>query len=250
MGSGYQPLTDDRSIRILTLHPNPDFAAPLECGLCEVSLDPALAPPFHALSYVWGTPAGEEPILCNGDVLPVTKNCAEALRYLRQAKEPVDLWVDALCINQQSVEERGQQVPLMGDIYMAAQKVYIFLGPGSAETRILFRDMHVLFWIFRITRAVKLSLRWQESLISFLGYTGYSAALARIGLGEWFERIWTLQEFVFARDPVLVSGSSQVSIRALCERPDDYYGVFEVDRYPLRLGLTRLWDRITFRDVY
>jgi hypothetical protein len=39
------------------------------------------------------------------------------------------LWIDALCINQDDVNERTQQVRMMGDVYSSAEQVIIWLGP-------------------------------------------------------------------------------------------------------------------------
>jgi hypothetical protein len=39
------------------------------------------------------------------------------------------LWVDALCINQEDVEERNLQVLRMSSIYRQAQAVLAWLGP-------------------------------------------------------------------------------------------------------------------------
>lgn len=38
------------------------------------------------------------------------------------------LWVDALCIDQDNIDERTSQVLLMGNIYAAAQQVDVWLG--------------------------------------------------------------------------------------------------------------------------
>lgn len=38
-------------------------------------------------------------------------------------------WADAICINQQDIKERTQQVQLMGQIYGSAETVYSWLGP-------------------------------------------------------------------------------------------------------------------------
>lgn len=38
-------------------------------------------------------------------------------------------WIDALCINQQDIEERIQQIQIMGKIHSSADQVLIWLGP-------------------------------------------------------------------------------------------------------------------------
>ncbi len=62
---------------------------------------------YSALSYVWGSGGQCTLIECNGRGAEVTKNLAKALRHLRYESGSRYLWVDALCINQQDVEERA-----------------------------------------------------------------------------------------------------------------------------------------------
>jgi len=77
----------------------------------------------------------------NGNLFPVTVNLESALRHLREhnryvAEEAV-FWIDALCINQRDVEEKMQQVRLMGGIYKSCREVVMYLGDrleGDAPT--------------------------------------------------------------------------------------------------------------------
>jgi hypothetical protein len=61
--------------------------------------------------------------------LSITANLESALRHLRLSDQQRTLWVDALCINQSDITERGSQVQLMADIYTAVSRVLIWLGP-------------------------------------------------------------------------------------------------------------------------
>jgi len=45
------------------------------------------------------------------------------------------VWIDALCINQSSLAERSQQVPLMSRIYTSAAYVFVWLGEDSSPPR-------------------------------------------------------------------------------------------------------------------
>ena len=133
-------LTSPRSIRVLNLLPSPDFKAPLEVGLNEISLDAILAPilPYEALSYVWGSPTGDRPLKCDGKLLLVTPNCESALRHLREAGRPRNLWIDVICIDQdsgpESTRERNAQVALMGEVYNKAICTLCWLGEGTHFT--------------------------------------------------------------------------------------------------------------------
>jgi hypothetical protein len=87
---------------------------------------------FTALSYVWGVPTANRPqILCDGFKIQVTHNCYSALKHLRSKLGSFTIWVDALCIKQEDIEEKSCQLPLMGEIYTKAASVFIWLGEGT-----------------------------------------------------------------------------------------------------------------------
>jgi hypothetical protein len=129
----YQPLSSPRAIRVVELLPALRFSAQLCCSLVETSLD--VAEPFDALSYVWGYPKGDKPLQCQGQTILITENCELALRHIRHRKRKIRLWVDAVCINQNSVPERNQQVSIMGEIYQMATCVTVWLGEGNSNLR-------------------------------------------------------------------------------------------------------------------
>jgi hypothetical protein len=106
-----------------------------------VSLDDATLS-FNALSYVWGDPNATIPILVNQSVVIVPQSLAISLHSLRQISKshtilgqgPLMIWADAVCLNQQDLQERSQQVQMMGEIYSKARKVLIWLGEGTEYT--------------------------------------------------------------------------------------------------------------------
>ncbi|KAI0523661.1 heterokaryon incompatibility protein-domain-containing protein [Xylaria bambusicola] len=158
----YHPL-GKKSIRLLEIVPAlPDEQ--IECVLTTIH-DIEDAPGFEALSYVWGDTLSSQSILCNGIHMTVTQNLEEALRYLRPLPSwesvqtwstnhylhssrqvwrsfarnryeqqentmllRLPVWVDAICINQDDLAERANQVKLMRKIYQAASTVKIWLG--------------------------------------------------------------------------------------------------------------------------
>lgn len=93
--------------------------------------------PYEALSYTWATEDGDckrtSQITCSDARIWVTKNCEVALRYLRKEGSNRILWVDAICINQKDVKERGHQVGIMRDVYANATEVLIWLGELSTD---------------------------------------------------------------------------------------------------------------------
>jgi len=63
----------------------------------------------------------------------VTRNLHAALNRLRLPDKPRTLWVDAICIDQADVVEKGHQVALMGEIYSKTTRGIIFLGEEPEE---------------------------------------------------------------------------------------------------------------------
>ena len=88
---------------------------------------------YSALSYVWGDPNVTKTIIVNERQIPVTSNLECALQYapqhLERANATPRLWVDAVCIDQDNVNEKNHQVPLMRDIYSQAKVVLCWMSP-------------------------------------------------------------------------------------------------------------------------
>ncbi|VUC33961.1 unnamed protein product [Clonostachys rosea] len=115
-------------IRLFALLPSPQPNAPLEGQLQVVSLHSP--PTYESLSYAWGAPEFTQPIIVNGQTLLVTPNLDSALRALRHEEITRLLWIDAICINQRSPQERGHQVTLMRTIYSRCERDLLWLGPN------------------------------------------------------------------------------------------------------------------------
>lgn len=120
-------------IRILHLEPGWG-STPISCTIHRISLTSHPPPKYEALSYTWGDPKATREIIVNGYLVNVTFNLYSALYRLRQSEEMRVLWVDALCINQTDVDERGQQVGLMGKIYSICDNTVIWIDEPPFET--------------------------------------------------------------------------------------------------------------------
>jgi hypothetical protein len=92
--------------------------------------------PYEAVSYVWGAPEFSHSLICEGKSLKITHSADTMLRYLRKGKDIRRLWVDAVCINQCDVIEKGPQIALMDRIYGRAVEVHAWLGEAHKEDEI------------------------------------------------------------------------------------------------------------------
>jgi hypothetical protein len=122
----HHPLHGPRNTRLIRLEPSKNFSSPLQCRLFEISIDENHQ--YEALSYSWGPPVMDRTVLCFNIPLGITANCEAAMRYLRLPDQPRVLWIDSICIDQESNPEKNQQIPLMKDIYGKAGEVLVWLG--------------------------------------------------------------------------------------------------------------------------
>lgn len=139
----YFALSASRNIRVLLLNPaqHPDEQVRFRFQELNLDLPVEQRSRYEALSYVWGYRYPDQEVLCDGRAILVTKNCLEALRYLRRKTEQRTVWVDAICIDQSSNLERTQQIQIMGDVYKCAEEVIVWLGIGDAYTPRLMRKL-------------------------------------------------------------------------------------------------------------
>lgn len=129
----YEPLRAERyEVRLLTL--SFGSAPMVECTMQKYNLvhNP---PPYAALSYCWGDEKVTRDIVVNGATISVTVNLEEALQRLRRMTGygTMLLFADAICINQNDLPERSQQVRLMKQIYEKAEECYAWLGGQGFE---------------------------------------------------------------------------------------------------------------------
>lgn len=207
-----------RQVRLVHLHPfletgtekisdtKDDEANVIHCTFSLASLDDN--PTYEALSYVWGDPRVTKPIDLHGHPFPVTSNLFSALKHLRLRDTERVLWVDALCINQDDNRERSSQVPYMRHIYSQATTVLIFLGEA-------WKGSNVVVGLIK-TLATKpflhLDPRMEPSVMSH-GFNLEDFDLLRWIFEffhlPWWNRLWTVQEYILAQETVFICGEDQ-----------------------------------------
>ncbi|KUI72541.1 Heterokaryon incompatibility protein 6, OR allele [Cytospora mali] len=205
----YKPLNHSTdAIRLLRLFYDPVFTNELCCQLIETNLQPE-GIPYEALSYTWGSEARPFKITADGSVLRVTENLHTALRHLRLPDEDRLLWIDAICINQDDLQERGHQVNQMRLVYQNAERVLIWLGPSDMKIDEFFRTINAS------------SLRRLEHLPrDFVGatqdkdwYDRCQSVFYELEKRPWFRRVWILQEVASAKEAIIMCGHNSISTR-------------------------------------
>ena len=176
----YQRLPDKPNLtRMLLLLPQENREAPVECELVKYDLAKGghQSQNYEALSYCWESEKKPDSVTLCGHAVSVTENLNMALKYLRDPQLTRVLWIDAICTNQESIEEKNKQIPLMGQIYAQASRVIVWLG-GSQDggDKALERICH-----FGQLDETPLVDSWVGEDVSLC-----SKLLDR----EWFRRIW------------------------------------------------------------
>lgn len=201
---------------------------------------------YEAVSYVWGTSEHKPSIQIScesGDSeLEIPKNLEGALRRFRHPTSTRTLWTDSICINQSDIQERNQQVRLMGQIYQKASTVLIWLGEdvdGSKTDQAykcmnLLRDARPRLKKIRISEFDGLSENTTK-VNSFLGVKRRSPddvhrdlgiplvnspgfeALLDLLKNPWFSRAWTWQESFLAKKRIFFRGKWSWSGQLLIE---------------------------------
>lgn len=142
----------------------------------------------------------------NGQRMSVRQNLAEAIRALRMKEQVVPIWIDALSIDQNNLDERSREVHRMGKIYHHAMSVYSIVGPADTDTQdvcdfIAELDKHPMIRIndqndfhFGEWGTSKDGKLWYgENRIKPKRLVNLCAALYKFINREYFRRCWILQ---------------------------------------------------------
>lgn len=194
---------DEYSIRLVEVKAGGPLE-PIRCTLHQVSLLPDEEPPYYcALSYAWGDATDKVSIALNGQILMVTRNLHDALQQFRDEARFLGkyLWIDALCINQDDIDERPAQVKRMSDIYTRACSVVTWLGRNQPEEdediRFAFEIAEAMFqWVVK-TKSYQNMMEAHPAL----RYPGPTRRVFRTAVSlerrAWFKRMWVVQEYCF-----------------------------------------------------
>jgi hypothetical protein len=175
---------------------------------------------YEALSYCWGDGPIDSSITCNKDQLHITHNLKCALQDLRRPDTPRLLWVDAICINQDDITEREQQVEIMADIYRNAQRTVIWLGEAFTGVKFAFEavkrmyDLHYAEVSDSATGITAMAVR--DEISAFQGPTTSPVdkeldALCILLRRPWFLRMWVVQEISLAKEILVTCGGQQLN---------------------------------------
>jgi hypothetical protein len=198
----YMPLACDGSeIRLISLKQATTWDEPIRVEILYTKVDDTR---YEALSYTWGSLIDRQNILIGDKAISCTSNLHSALHHLRRQSEDVVLWVDAICIDQNNLEERNHQVGIMRSIYKNASRVIVWLGPSSEDS------IQALELVFELVdhshdRAyIERKIADPECLEEFY-------ALCRLFNLDYWKRVWIVQEVFSAKTILVHTGNHSIS---------------------------------------
>ncbi|KAK5309081.1 hypothetical protein LTR70_010619, partial [Exophiala xenobiotica] len=161
---------------------------------------------YIALSHVWGSHSATFAIMLDERPFWVRPNLYSFLLYGLEKFRDQDFWIDALCINQDDIKEKNQQIPLMGQVFSRASKVIGWLH-GSFITAPNYSaggqaDPNVLGPMLLATLIEDDPLMPLERCDNSRGIM--SATLMRLMEHEYWSRLWIVQELALARRVVFL----------------------------------------------
>lgn len=190
---------------------------------CRITTWPiAHVPSYHAISYTWGGPEPKKTILINGKPFQVRTNCEFVLKQAFSYEKANHYWVDAICINQENLLEKGMQVSIMGRIFSQAAHVLACVGDHADDSAFLIATLKQRrftpftysqwgpSWKFLLQHRFSTNLRFLHSVICFLER-------------PYFTRLWVLQEIRNAQKATFLCGSDAIPLRLIAKMSNQIY---------------------------
>ncbi|KAH7232444.1 heterokaryon incompatibility protein-domain-containing protein [Fusarium solani] len=225
----YTPLADETHIRLLKVFPSLCGDAPVVCDLVQVRLNGS-RPLYSAISYRWQAqtevgrtrvnPAStkSKAITVNGFRFAVYPNVLAILKDMRSSILPRYLWIDSICIDQDNLREKENQVAIMRQIYEGSVYVIIHLAGSdhyisfleemfsslrSSLTGTPYRDVGRVGNLIANLRDARVlqdfSVRDSPGELLSIGTSDDWDILESLLEDSWFARAWIVQEVTVAR---------------------------------------------------
>lgn len=194
---------------------------------------------FVALSYVWGDQTHKKTIFINGSPFEVGLSLHEALQSLRTSFEVksrgLKIWIDAICINQDDLDERATEVQKMELIYTEALTVRAWLGTPSPDVAaelprvrelldVAFASDSQSSTIQEIKNSENTHYRWEmetsrrfTELIAEVEDNAYSlwTFIEELSQVPYWQRLWIIQEVALGSSLVFWYGDQYFTPKEL-----------------------------------
>jgi hypothetical protein len=152
----------------------------------------------------------------NDQTLHIGRNLRNALWNLRYEDKPRTMWVDAICIDQENLDERAKQVTFMGEIYGASSQTVIWLGDNASEVEQGYKAIKAIGDAAAEARTSGSRIEPGKGPI-FDKYKNDTTIENAFSISGWWLRVWTAQEILFSKSAVLVNGRFRIDWDFFCD---------------------------------
>lgn len=121
------------------------------------------------------------------------------------------LWIDAICIDQNNVDERNHQVRMMSDIYQGATEVLVWLGQGDPGIEIGLDSIDRN--VFTGPKALEAAEKEFHSRLKLRpsNVKSLKGAMAAVSKLPYWQRLWMEQEIMVNNSVRFLYGQSKTS---------------------------------------
>jgi hypothetical protein len=185
--------------------------------------------------------------------ISITKSLYGALKALRPQESSRWLWVDAVCIAQGDIQEKNHQVRQMAEIYREAESVIVWTGNDQCLD--IFETLADVGQLCeKAIESGKMSDPpgdFEDEEIMMRLRRCDPTGLRNFFDRPWFNRVWTVQEFIMAKQLYIHAG-----------RVNMVYSVFKFavracssltntsQVYKYHAVIDRVWRLVQLRDFY
>jgi hypothetical protein len=215
----YSPLDRSRpTIRLLEILPN-STKGQLSLAIKHVSLAEAKQQ-YHTISYTWGNDEPSHRVYINSQYLLLRDSIFSFLMHCYGARSslPKWFWIDSICINQSDINEKNQQVPIMGQIFRDSYGTLIWLDKLS--TKGSFATSFQTYWS-TIPRNLDDEQESQYLNIFLYGSTDLKVKKKRKTIRQdvihlfnhnYWRRLWVVQEIILSQRISIILGHITVNL--------------------------------------
>ncbi|KAK8087691.1 hypothetical protein PG997_002652 [Apiospora hydei] len=215
----YEPLDKERKeIRILSI----TKSEPIEFEFEYASMKEGQVEDYNAISWCWGDASAPKSkhITIQGRSLPVSETAHDAIMEVCISQKKWRIWIDAVCINQDDLDERNQQVAMMSSIYKKSAMTLVWLGKDTAgkadKAMQMIREIGDWRQVL-LGRGPRYGEFWVETTADAFPPTIEWDAVASLFSAAWFTRLWVIQEVVLSKHVHVLLGKKEMCWRFLVQ---------------------------------
>jgi hypothetical protein len=161
----------------------------------------------------------------------------------------IHIWADAICINQNDIDEKSAQVAMMDRIYSSATYVIAWLGPSDKHSDVAIQTLNTLSSHLKAFKDSEIEPfsgkdkdKYTEASVPYISQAEW-VSLGSLYQRQWFRRAWIVQEALLPPSLLMYVGEKTIQWRELGL-------VSDAIRYnEAKLGTSRSTDFVPIWDI-